>query len=67
MSVAKVTEIIASSPKGFDHAVQLGIERASKTLENVKAAWIKDHEVMIENGKIAEYRVTLKVTFLLND
>lgn len=67
MSVAKVTEIIASSPKGFDHAVEVGIERANKTLENVKAAWIKDHQVMIENGKIAEYRVTLKVTFVLND
>lgn len=67
MSVAKVTEIIASSTQGFDHAIQVGIERAIKTLENVKAAWIKDHQVMIENGKIAEYRVTLKVTFVLND
>ena len=67
MSVAKVTEIIASSPKGFDHAVQVGIERANKTLANVRAAWIKDHEVVIENGKITEYRVTLKVTFVLND
>lgn len=67
MSVAKVTEIIASSPKGFDDAIQVGIERANKTLKNVKAAWIKDHEVKIENGKIAEYRVILKVTFVLND
>jgi dodecin len=67
MSVAKVTEIIASSPKGFDHAVQLGIERANKTLENVKGAWIKGHKVVVENGKITDYRVTLRVTFLIKD
>jgi len=67
MSVAKVTEIIASSAKGFDHAVQLGIERANKTLENVKEAWIKGQKVVVENGKITEYRVTLRVTFLIND
>jgi flavin-binding protein dodecin len=67
MSVAKVTEIIASSPKGFDHAVQLGIERANKTLENVKGAWIKGQKVVVENGKITEYRVDLRVTFLIKD
>lgn len=67
MSVAKVTEIIASSPKSFEHAVQLGIERATKTLENVKGAWIESHKVVVENGNIVEYRVTLRVTFLLND
>ena len=67
MSVAKVTEIIASSPKGFDHAVQLGIERANKTLENVKGAWIKGQKVVVQNGKITEYRVDLRVTFLIKD
>ena len=67
MSVAKVTEIIASSPKGFDHAIQLGIERANKTLENVKGAWIKDQKVAVENGKITEYRVNLRVTFVIKD
>ena len=67
MSVAKVTEIIASSPKGFDHAVQLGIERANKTLENVKGAWIKGQKVLVENGKITEYRVDLRVTFVIKD
>ncbi len=67
MSVAKVSEIIASSSKSFEDAVQLGVERANKTLENVKGAWVKDHQVVVENGKIAEYRVTLKVTFVLND
>jgi dodecin len=67
MSVAKVTEIIASSPKGFDHAVQVGIERANKTLENVKGAWVEGQKVVVENGKITDYRVTLRVTFLIND
>ena len=67
MSVAKVTEIIASSTKGFDHAIQLGIERANKTLENVKGAWIKDQKVAVENGKITEYRVNLRVTFVIKD
>ncbi len=67
MPVAKVTEIIASSAKGFDHAIQLGIERANKTLENVKGAWIKDQKVVVENGKITEYRVNLRVTFVIKD
>lgn len=67
MSVAKVTEIIASSAKGFDHAVQVGMERATKTLENVKGAWIDGQKVVVENGKIIEYRVILRVTFLIND
>ena len=68
MSVARVTEIKASSTKGFDDAVQNGVARASKTLKNVKAAWIQNQEVIIDDkGKIAEYRVQLKVTFLLED
>lgn len=67
MSVAKVTEIIASSAESFDHAVQVGVERATKTLENVKGAWIDGQKIVVENGKITEYRVTLRVTFLLNE
>ena len=67
MSVAKVTEIIASSPKSFDDAVQKGIERADKTLKNVRSAWIKDQKVVIDKGKITEYRVTMKVSFVLKD
>ncbi|HEX5166044.1 MAG TPA: dodecin family protein [Thermomicrobiales bacterium] len=67
MSVAKVVEILASSPNGFDEAVQNGIERASKTLEGIKGAWVKDQQVVVENGKITEYRVALKVTFVLHD
>lgn len=65
MAVARVTEIIASSDKSFEDAVEEGIDRASRTLDNVKSAWVKDQNVIIENGKIAEYRVTLKVTFIL--
>jgi hypothetical protein len=67
MSVARITEIISSSEKGFDDAVQSGIKRASKTLENVSGAWIADQEIVVKNGKIKEYRVRLKVTFILND
>ena len=65
MSVARVTEIIASSKKSFDDAVENGVERAAKTLENVTAAWVKDQKVVVEDGKITEYRVVLKVTFIL--
>ena len=65
MSVAKVTEIIASSEKSFDDAVVKGVERADKTLKNVKSAWIKDQHVDISNGKITAYKVLLKVTFVL--
>jgi hypothetical protein len=67
MSVAKVTEIIASSPKSFEAAINEGVARANKTLENVKGAWVKDQKVVVENGKVSEYRVTLRVTFVLND
>jgi hypothetical protein len=68
MSVARVTEIKASSSKSFDDAVQAGVARASKTLKNVKGAWIQNQEVIVDaNGKIAEYRVQLKVTFILED
>jgi flavin-binding protein dodecin len=65
MSVARVTEITASSKKGFDDAIRLGIARANKTLRNVKGAWIKGLKVTVLNGKVAEYRVTMKVTFVL--
>lgn len=67
MSVAKVTEIIASSNKSFDDAVVKGIERADKTLKNVKSAWIKEQKVIVENGEVTEYRVTMKVSFVLKD
>jgi hypothetical protein len=67
MSVARVTEIVSSSDKGFDDAIRVGIERANKTLENIKGAWVKDQKVVVEDGQIKEYRVTLKVTFILRD
>ena len=68
MSVAKFTEIKASSPVSFDDALKQGIARATKTLENVKSAWVQNQEVMLdENGEIAEYRVQMKVTFILKD
>jgi flavin-binding protein dodecin len=67
MSVARVTEIIASSNKSFEDAVKQGIDRANKTLKNVKGAWVEDQKVVVEGGKITEYRTVLKVTFVLED
>ena len=66
-SVAKVTEIICSSSKSFDDAVENGIERASKSLKRITGAWVADQKVTVSNGKIDEYRVVLKVTFVLAD
>lgn len=66
MSVARITEIKSSSKKSFEDAVENGIKRASKTLENVRGAWVQDQEVTVgSNGKIDEFRVSLKVTFIL--
>lgn len=67
MSIARVTEIISSSNKGFEDAIEKGIARAVKTLKNVEGAWVKEQKVIVKNGKIAEYRVDLKVTFILID
>ena len=68
MSVARVTEIKASSTKGFEDAVKQGVARAHKTLKNVKSAWVQNQEVMVnEKGEVSEYRVQLKVTFILED
>ncbi len=65
MSVARVTEIIASSPESFDDAVKKGVKRACKTLKNVKGAWVKSQKVVVDKDKIVEYRVNLEVTFVL--
>lgn len=68
MSVAKVSEIIASSPKSFDDAIKAGIARAQKTLKNLKSAWVENQQIKLdENGQIAEYRVQLKITFVLDE
>lgn len=65
MTVAKVTEITSTSDKSFDDAIRRGIERANKTLKNVTGAWIADQEVSIKAGKITNYRVRMRVTFVL--
>jgi flavin-binding protein dodecin len=65
MSVAKIIEITSSSEQSFDDAVKTGIERAGKTVENILGAWVKDQEVRVKDGKITEYRVNLKITFIL--
>jgi len=67
MTIARVTEITASSPKSFDDALRHGVERATKTLHNVTGAWIQDQEVRIDDGRIVDYRVHLKVTFVLDE
>jgi hypothetical protein len=67
MAVARVTEIIASSTKSFDDAVANGVARAAETLRNVESAWVQDQKVVVRDGKIVEYRVNLKVTFILMD
>ncbi len=67
MSVARVTEITAASPNSFDDAIRTGIARAIKTLQNVKGAWIQDQELVIDGDEISEYKVHMKVTFILTD
>jgi hypothetical protein len=67
MSVARVTEIISESTTSFDDAIETGIDRANKTLENVRGAWIQDQKVIVKKGKIKTYRVQMKVTFVLKD
>ncbi len=67
MSVARVTEITASSTKSFDDAIELGVSRATKTLNNVAGAWVESQKVTVDKGRVSEWRVTLKVTFVLDD
>ena len=67
MSVARVTEITASSDKSFEDALQQGIARSVKTLKNVEGAWVQEQKVVVRDGRIAEYRVNIKVTFVLQD
>lgn len=68
MSIARVTEISATSKKGFDDAVEEGIKRAAKTLRNVKSAWIKEQSVVVgRDGEIDHYQVNMMVTFILED
>ncbi len=67
MSVARTSEINASSKKSFEDAVRKGIKRFNKTIKNVEGAWIKEQKVVVDNGEVSEYRVTMKVTFILDD
>ncbi len=66
MSVAKVVELISSSPDSFDAAVKEGVARACKTINGVTSAWVQDQKVVIKDNKVVEYRVALKVTFILS-
>jgi len=68
MSVARITEVKSSSTKSFDDAIKIGVARAHKTLKNVKSAWIWNQEVIVDDdGNVAEYRVHMKVTFVLEE
>ncbi|HSA77380.1 MAG TPA: dodecin family protein [Nitrospirota bacterium] len=66
MSVAKIIEISCESPKSFEDAIQDGIARASKTIHNIKSAWVKEQHVVIDHNKVSLYRVDLKLTFVLD-
>jgi dodecin len=67
MSVARVSEISATSKKGFEDAVNQGLKRASKTIRNIRSAWVKEQRVWCNNGKVTEYQVNLMVTFVLDE
>ncbi len=67
MSVAKVSEISATSAKSFEDALQQGLARANKTIRNIKSAWIKEQHVRCDNGRIVEYQVNMMITFVLDD
>lgn len=65
MSIAKITEISSESKESFEDAVRQGIARASETLQNIKGAWVKEQQIVVENGKVTLFRVNMKVTFVL--
>ena len=67
MSVARITEISSTSSKSFEEAIQSGISRATKTIRNVRSAWVKEQQIKIENDHIVEYQVNLMITFVLDE
>jgi flavin-binding protein dodecin len=67
MPIARVTELSATSDQSFEDAINQGVNRATNTLRNVESAWIKDMNVMIENGNIAAYKVNMAITFVLEE
>lgn len=66
MSVAKIIEITAESPASFEDAIRQGIDKAGKTVHNIKSAWVKEQQVIVKNSKIVAFRVDLKITFVLD-
>jgi len=67
MSVARITEISSSSKESFEDAIKQGVARASETVHGIRSAWVKEQEVQIENGKISQYKVIIKITFVLDE
>ena len=67
MSVAKVTELSSTSTKSFEDAINVGLERAGKTIRNIRSAWIKEQQVRLEGGKIVEFQVNMMITFVIED
>ncbi len=67
MSVARITEISSTSSKSFEDAIQSGVARATKTIRNVRSAWVKEQQIKINNGHIVEYQVNLMITFVLDE
>ena len=67
MSIARITEISSTSQKSFEDAIQSAVTRATKTLRNVRGAWVKEQQIKIDNGKIVEYQVNLMITFVLEE
>jgi flavin-binding protein dodecin len=67
MTVAKITEITSTSRKGFDDAIATGLKRAGKTIHGISGAWVADQEVVVSGGKITEYKVRMKLTFVLDN
>jgi flavin-binding protein dodecin len=67
MSIARITEISSTSTKSFEDAIQSAVTRATETLRNVRSAWVKEQQIKIDNGKIAEYQVNLMITFVLDE
>jgi len=65
MSVARVTEITAASKKSFEDAINLGLKRANETLDHIEGAWVQDMKVSVKEGRVEEYRVNMKLTFVL--
>ncbi len=67
MSIARITEISSTSSKSFEDAIQSGVARATKTIRNVRSAWVKEQQIRIHNGHIVEYQVNLMITFVLDE